>query len=259
MGKVIVATSDQHTDSAPPAVQASQLDFFRSLVNRADIECVVSVGDLWSMTLDSSVNTVLSNPHCAKVRDLIRELSKSKRVVLVEGNHDPYSALPAGDHQCFVNWLNAPGVELKPYLNYLFPGFPTMYFTHGSQFDPTTEIWKGVTDTLRAALGPAAAERLFQWAVGLYLKQKSGPTARQVRAFDSDVYEKTVSRMHEDMWKWTLDKRNQYQIIVMGHSHFDEHRHKELSDKTYVNCGAFDGFGSSYVEISDAGAKLLKW
>jgi UDP-2,3-diacylglucosamine pyrophosphatase LpxH len=120
-------------------------------------------------------------------------------------------------------------------------------------------MWKVITEALRAVLGPKAAEKLFKWVVGIYLKQKSGPTPSQVREHDPDAYAQMVSLMHEEMWKWTLDKKNGYELIVMGHTHFDELRHKALCNKTYVNCGAFDGFGNTCVEVTGEGPELLKW
>jgi UDP-2,3-diacylglucosamine pyrophosphatase LpxH len=260
MAKTLVATSDQHTDSAPPAVQAAQLKFFRSLIDRADVPCVVSVGDLWSMTLDSSVDTVIKSSHCAKVRDVLRQLSESKVVALVDGNHDPYSTMPKPELKRFTDWLAAPKIMFPGRgFNKRFAGLPTAYFMHGSQFDPTTDMWKVLTGALRGIVGAQRAEAFAKWVVGIWLKRKSGPTPAMVRDQDPDAYAQLVSYMHEEMWKWTLDKKNGYDICAMGHTHFDECRHKELSNKTYVNCGAFDGNGNTYVEITADGARLVEW
>jgi UDP-2,3-diacylglucosamine pyrophosphatase LpxH len=260
MGKVIIATSDQHVDTAPPDVQVAQLKFFRSLLDRTDIQCIVSVGDLWSMAMTTSVNTVINNAHCAEVRDVLRQLSESVPVFLVDGNHDPYSTMPAADLKQFMDWLAAPKITFSGlFFNQRFAGLPTIYFTHGAQFDWTNDMWKVVTGTLREILGPAKAEALFKWVIDIYIKQKSGPTPTMVRDYDPDAYAAMVSQLHEQMWKWTLDKKNGYEICVMGHTHFDECRHKELSHKTYVNCGAFDGFGNTYVEITADGPRLVEW
>ena len=260
MARTVIATSDQHTDSAPPAVQDAQLEFFESLLKRDDVQCIVSVGDLWSMALDSSVETLINNPHCAKVRDVLRQLSESKRVVLVDGNHDPYSTLPEPQLKQFTDWLAAPKITFPgPGFNKQFSELPTTYYMHGAQFDPSNDFWKSVTGTLREKMGAERAEAFIKWVIDIYFKWKSGPTPAKVREQDPDAYELMVSYLHDKMWKWALDKQNVYDICVMGHTHFDEYRHKELGNKTYVNCGAFDGHGNTYVEITTAGPRLVKW
>jgi UDP-2,3-diacylglucosamine pyrophosphatase LpxH len=259
MDKTLVAASDLHADSAPPAVQTAQLQFLRSLVNRTEVQCIVSVGDLWSMTLDGSVDTVIKSAHCARVRDVLRQLSESKLVALLDGNHDPYSTMPKPELKRFTDWLAAPRILFPgPGFNKRLTGVPAAYFTHGAQFDPTSDVWKVLTEALRQMVGAKRAEAFIKWVVSIYLKRKSGPTPRMVRDRDPDAYAQMVSYLHERMWQWTLDKQNGYEICVMGHTHFDECRHKELGNKTYVNCGAFDGNGNTYVEITADGARLVK-
>lgn len=260
MGKTIVAASDLHADSAPPAVQAAQLKFLRSLINRTEVQCIVSVGDLWSMALDNSVDTVIKSAHCANVRDVLRQLSESKLVALVDGNHDPYSTMPKPELKRFTDWLAAPRITFPgPGFNKRFAGLPTVYFMHGSQFDPTTGVWEAITAALRQMVGAKRAEAFAKWVLSIYFRWKSGPTPRMVRDRDPDAYVQLVSYLHERMWQWTLDKQNGYEICVMGHTHFDECRHKELGNKTFVNGGAFDGNGNTYVEITADGARLVAW
>jgi len=260
MATTIIATSDQHADSAPPAVQTAQLEFFRSLIDRTDVRRVVSVGDLWSMTLDSSLDTLINNPHCARVRDVLRQLSETRPVILVDGNHDPYSTMPPAELKRFTDWMAAPNIVYPgPGYNKQVAGLPTVYYMHGMQFDPSSDMWKALTGRLRDLVGAERAEAIAKWVVGIWLKRKSGPTPRMVRDHDPDAYAQLVAYMHEQEWKWTLDKLNAYEVCVMGHTHFDECRHKELSNKTYVNCGAFDGFGNTYVEITGDGARLAEW
>ena len=260
MARIVIATSDQHLDSAPAGVRDAQLKFFKSLLKRDDVQCIVTVGDLWSMAIDKTVDDVIKNAHCAAVRDVLRQFADSRPLYLVDGNHDPYSTMPKPELAKFKQWLNIPkAIYAGPTLNKRFAGLPTTYFMHGHQFDPSNDFWKGLTGTLKGILGTKAALALINWAIGIYLKGKRAPTPTEVRKQDKDSYALLVEYMHNEMWKWTLGKKNGYDVCVMGHTHFDEIRHKELANKTYVNCGAFDGLGNSYVEIGADGPRLVEW
>ncbi|MBM3315661.1 hypothetical protein FJY71_07495 [candidate division WOR-3 bacterium] len=264
MANVIVATSDQHADNAPDGIKVAQLEFFEWLRGRSEVRWVFSVGDLWSLTLESSVKSVVESEHCGRMRDVLRRLSESKRVVLVDGNHDPYSTLPVADRRRFMEWLAAPRIEFPgPVFNQQIPGYPAVHFEHGHRFDPTHDMWVAITETLRGILGPAAAERLFKWAIAFFYRGGQGPTPVQVRAEDptpdKDAYRYLVELMHERMWKWTLGNENACGLVATGHTHFDEYRHKELKSRSYVNCGAFDGWGNTYVEVSSGATRLRRW
>jgi predicted phosphodiesterase len=262
MPGTIIATSDQHADSAPAGVQTRQIEFFKSLISRPDVDHVVSVGDLWSMTLDSTVDRVIKDPHCCALRDVLRDLSKVKKVVLVDGNHDPYSDMAANvpqDYARFVNWLDAPAISLR-HRQWTYGADttkPDIIFDHGCSMDPTTAMWKGITQSLGEVMGTESFVKFAQWVVGIVLHRP--PTPREVRSQDTDAYNFLVSWIHDKWWQWTLANSGPARLVVTGHTHFDEYRHKELKRKTYVNCGAFDGNGNSYVEIRPDSVALRQW
>jgi UDP-2,3-diacylglucosamine pyrophosphatase LpxH len=123
-------------------------------------------------------------------------------------------------------------------------------------------MWLSITETLRGMLGPAQAEKFIKWVIGL-VTGGTGPTPaqamRQDPTPDKDAYQHIVAFLHERMWKWALGKENACEVAAMGHTHFDEYRRKELKGRSYVNCGAFDGNGNTYVEISNDGVRLRRW
>ena len=267
MEDVVIATSDQHADSAPAETQEQQLAFFRSLRARPEVRCIISVGDLWSLTLDSSVDAVLASEHCGRVRDLLRELSETRRVILVDGNHDPYSAMAPAEFERFKAWLQAPRIEFAgrqldttQVADQWARGIPPALFEHGAdRFDFTTGFWKVVTSWLRGVFGVGLATKLMKLIVERVVRGKGKTTPSVVRDRDHDSYQALVALMHHRMWGWALRPDSPHRLVVMGHTHFDEARQKRLRDITYVNCGAFDGFGSSYVEITAADVALNTW
>jgi len=262
MPGTIIATSDQHADSAPAGVQTRQIEFFKSLITRPDVDQVVSVGDLWSMTLDSTVDRVINDLHCCAMRNVLRDLSKVKKVVLVDGNHDPYSEMAVNvpqEYAKFVKWLDAPAISLKhrEYKYGVDTTKPDIIFDHGCRLDPTTAMWTDITHALRDIMGTTRFVKFAQWVLSIVLHRP--PTPREVRIQDPDAYNFLVSWIHDKWWQWTLANSGSARLVITGHMHFDEYRHKELKGKTYVNCGAFDGNGNSYVEIRPDGVTLKQW
>ncbi len=202
--------SDLHLGS--PVCQA---EVIRRVIEESESEIILIVGDLF----DGPDLKRLAKKHW-KVLSALRKASKSRRVILVRGNHDPGGA----------DFLEALlGIETVNEFLLEHDG-KRFLFIHGDIFDSwvsqwpiTSEIFTGVYNFLQR-LDP------LQQRIARYLKHRSKDVTRCVQ---------TLRKRAEE-----YRKHKKADFICCGHSHYEE------ITPTYANAGCFTDSPCTYATLA---------
>lgn len=257
----IAVASDFHSDKVGAPQVAKQCGLLRTIRNDSSLDHLHLSGDLWSLTLESTVESVTANPDCATLRDAIRWLSDVKKVTLGDGNHDPYSQLPPAERAKFDEWFKCPAVVFTgPQFNVgdLYPGLAGWRFEHGHRkdLDFTSAIWPIVTGALKELLGTKAAMSFMAWVIAQWAKRRV-VTPTDIRTEHPEAYEGMTTWMHQRMLNWLL--KSDFRGAVFGHSHYDCIWDRVTQAKMFVNDGAVDGYGDTIALVfANAGRTVAR-
>ena len=186
-----------------------------------DFKRLIINGDLF----DNHSFTRYNKDHW-KILNKIRKLSKNKKVILVEGNHDGCSEFISG----------ITGMNMVPSYEFQIDN-QKFYCEHGHQYDAWTQ----------------EKPLLTQFFTGIYyyiqVLQKNQKISRKLKAVS-----KSWIRAKDIIADGVIKKHGKhFDMIFAGHTHHPENRFYKDYNCWYFNSGSFCDNNCSYICIDDDG------
>lgn len=178
-----------------------------------------------------------------------RVLTKAKRgtdVIFVTGNHDDFLRRYSG--------IEFGNIVLTDETDYTTLKGEKLLVVHGDKYDSVVQTRKwlailgdwGYETLVRLNTHFNRARRIFgfkYWSLSAFIKQKVKSAVSFISAYEEAVVKDC--------------ELNGYDGVVCGHIHHPEIR--EISGKSYYNCGDWIESCTAIVETMDGEMKLLRW